>query len=41
MTERKLIWIRPVIVRKDKGLLETGHIYEVVEKEDRPGEGKS
>jgi len=29
LIERKLIWIKPTIVRKDKGEPEQGHIYEV------------
>ena len=29
LTNRKLIWIKPTIVRKDKGNPEIGHIYEV------------
>lgn len=28
LSQTKLIWIRPTIVRKDKGLPEVGHIYE-------------
>jgi hypothetical protein len=29
LKERKIIWIRPTIVRKDKGNPESGHIYEM------------
>lgn len=29
LTDRKLIWIKPTIVRKDKGMPQKGHVYEI------------